>query len=138
MGLESFKLEDFKKEMESSLSSVDKEEFIDKSDIMGEIDPMAIGFDLLNILELYEPYGQKNPKPHFLLKNAYVQEGKVIGQNQNHQKLTLVSEDATLESIEFNFDKEVKSGNHVDVVCTVSKNEFRGKVSAQVMIKQIL
>jgi single-stranded-DNA-specific exonuclease len=138
MGVDFSNLEAFKKGMEESLSNVKKEEFVDKSDIVGEIDPEAIGFDLLNILELYEPYGQKNPKPHFLLKNAYVQEGKVIGQNQNHQKLTLVSENATLESIEFNFDKEVKTGNHVDVICTVSKNEFRGKISAQVMIKEII
>ena len=44
----------------------------------------------------------------------------------------------TLESIEFNFDKDIESGNHVDLICSVSKNEFRGVVSAQVMIKEIL
>ena len=81
---------------------------------------------------------KKNPKPHFLLKNAYVKTGKVIGINQNHQKLTLLSDEMTLESIEFNFDKEIKSGNHVDLICTVSKNEFQGNVSAQVMITEIL
>ncbi len=138
MSLYASSLETFKKAIEFDLATVDDEAFIERSEVVGEIDPSAIGFDLLNILELYEPYGQKNPKPHFLLKNAYVKTGKVIGANQNHQKLTLLSDEMTLESIEFNFDKEIKSGYHVDLICSVSKNEFRGVVSAQVMIKQIL
>ena len=138
MALKESFLDVFKKGIEKDLAKVDDEEFIEKSEVVGEIEPAAIGFDLLNILELYEPYGQKNPKPHFLLKNAYVKTGKVIGSNQNHQKLTLLSDEMTLESIEFNFDKEIKSGHHVDLICSISKNEFRGVVSAQVMIKQVL
>jgi single-stranded-DNA-specific exonuclease len=138
MGLEASNLEAFKKGMEESLEKVDKEDFIERSEVVGEIDPNAIGFGLLDVLELYEPYGQKNPKPYFLLKNAYVKVGKVIGANANHQKLTLLSGDMTLESIEFNFDKEIKSGYHIDLICSVSKNEFRGVVSAQIMIKEIL
>jgi single-stranded-DNA-specific exonuclease len=138
MALPASSLKEFKRAMEIEFSKIDKEDFIERSEILGEIDPKAIDFDLLNILENYEPYGQKNPKPYFLLKNVYVKDGKVIGANQNHQKLTLLSEDMTLESIEFNFDKEIESGHHIDLICTVSKNEFRGIVSAQVMIKQIL
>ncbi|HIP59896.1 MAG TPA: single-stranded-DNA-specific exonuclease RecJ [Campylobacterales bacterium] len=138
MSLDANSLEAFKKAIESELAEVDEEDFVERSEVVGEINPSAIGFELLNILELYEPYGQKNPKPHFLLKNAYVKTGKVIGMNQNHQKLTLLSDEMTLESIEFNFDKEIKSGDHIDLICSVSKNEFRGVVSAQIMIKQVL
>jgi len=138
MGLEVSNLEAFKKGMENSLDEVSKDDFLERSEVVGEIEPSAIGFGLLDVLELYEPYGQKNPKPYFLLKNAYVKSGKVIGLNQNHQKLTLLSDDMTLESIEFNFDKEIESGHHIDLICSVSKNEFRGNVSAQIMIKEIL
>ncbi|MCH9814664.1 MAG: single-stranded-DNA-specific exonuclease RecJ [Epsilonproteobacteria bacterium] len=138
MSLEAIKLEDFKSAMEDRLSQVDREAFIERSDILGEIDPKAIDFDLLDILENFEPYGQKNPKPSFLLKNAYVKIGKLIGQKQNHQKLILLSGNKTLESIEFNFEKQIDSGNHIDLICTVSKNEFRGVVSPQIMIKEVI
>jgi single-stranded-DNA-specific exonuclease len=129
---------EFKKSIEEALSQIEEKEFIEKSEVLGEIDPNAINFDLLNILENFEPYGQKNPKPSFLIKNAYVQSAKVIGQNQNHQKLTLISEEKTLESIEFNFNKQIDIGNHIDLICNISKNEFRGSVNAQIMINHIL
>ncbi len=138
MSVKACDLESFKSALQSSLSELSDEEFIEKSEVLGEIDPSSIGFDLLDILETYEPYGQKNPKPYFLLKDAYVQSARVIGENQNHQKLTLVSQQKTLESIEFNFDKRVSYGEHIDLICTVSKNEFRGVVSAQIMVKEIL
>ncbi len=138
MSLPFSSLETFKKGIEASMTKVDKEDFIERSEVLGEIDPSAIDFDLLNILEAFEPYGQKNPKPCFLLKNAYVRTTKILGQNQNHQKLTLMSGDMTFESIEFNFDRRIDSGNHIDLICHISKNEFRGVVSTQIMIKQIL
>ena len=131
-------LEEFKKDIQEDLLQVDKDEFIERSEVLGEIDPSAINFDLLDILETFEPYGQKNPKPSFLIKNAYVESAKVIGQNQNHQKLTLISEEKTLQSIEFNFNKQIDRGHHIDIICNISKNEFRGDVSAQIMINHIL
>ncbi len=138
MGLEAKNLDIFKERMENALDSVDEKDFINKTEVLGEIDPVAIDFELLDILESFEPYGQKNPMPNFILKDAYVKVEKVIGQNQNHQKIVLASDDITLESIHFNFTNKVNSGEKVDVVCTVSKNEFRGRISPQLMIKQII
>jgi single-stranded-DNA-specific exonuclease len=138
MSLKSSDLENFKESLEESFSKIPKEDFIDRSDVIGEINPDAIDFDLLNILESYEPYGQKNPRPNFLLKNAYVKDGKIIGLNQNHQKLTLFSGSKTIESLDFNYQKQIDSGEHIDLICTVSKNEFRGNITTQLIIKEIL
>jgi len=137
MGLSEENLPLFKARMEASLDTVCEEDFISKTEVLGEIDPRAIDFELLDILEEFEPYGQKNPMPSFVLKGAYVKLEKVIGQNQNHQKIILATENVTLESIHFNFSDKVNSGEKVDIVCTVSKNEFRGRVSPQLMIKEI-
>ena len=137
MGLSEENLSLFKARMEASLERVHEEDFISKTEVLGEIDPRAIDFELLDILEEFEPYGQKNPMPSFVLKDAYVKLEKVIGQNQNHQKIILATENVTLESIHFNFSDKVNSGEKVDIICTVSKNEFRGRVSPQLMIKEI-
>ncbi len=138
MSLNYADLENFKNALETSLSNINKESLMDRSDLLGEICPDAIDFELLNILETYEPYGQKNPKPSFLLKNAYVKIGKVIGLNQNHQKLTLLSGSKTIESIDFNYKKQIDSGEHIDLICTLSKNEFRGVESTQLIIQEIV
>jgi single-stranded-DNA-specific exonuclease len=137
MGLESENLPLFKARMEASLEEVHENDFVTKTEVLGEIEPSAIDFELLDILEEFEPYGQKNPMPNFILKGAYVKLEKVIGQNQNHQKILLLANNIALESIHFNFTDKVNSGEKVDVVCTVSKNEFRGKISPQLMIKEI-
>ncbi len=137
MSLDAKNLPAFKEAMEASLADTPKEDFITKTEVLGEIDPTAIDFELLDILEEYEPYGQENPMPSFILKGAYVKLEKVIGQNQNHQKIILSTGDVTLESIHFNFSEKVSSGEKVDIVCTISKNEFRGNVSPQLMIKEI-
>ena len=137
MSLDIENLPDFKAAMEASLADVPKEDFITKTEVLGEIDPTAIDFELLDILEEFEPYGQKNPMPSFILKDVYVKLEKVIGQNQNHQKIILSTGNVTLESIHFNFSEKVNSGEKVDIVCTISKNEFRGNVSPQLMIKEI-
>jgi len=127
----------FRARMEASLANVDPDAFRDEEEVLGEIDPAAIDFELLDILEEFEPYGIENPMPSFLLKDAYVKVEKVIGQNQNHQKIILSKENITLESIHFNFRQKVNTGEKVDIVCTISRNEFRGNVSPQLMIKEI-
>ncbi len=137
MGLEAINLPLFQSAMEASLAQLDEAVFKTRTEVLGEIEPSAIDFELLDILEEFEPYGQKNPMPNFILKGAYVKLEKVIGQNQNHQKILLSANNVTLESIHFNFTDKVNSGEKVDIVCTVSKNEFRGRVSPQLMIKEI-
>ncbi len=131
------RLPEFKRRIEASIADADDEAFKQKNEILGELDPAAVDFELLELLERYEPYGQKNPVPLFLIRNATVKYQKVIGKNNNHQKLILVSENATLESVQFNFDRQVKPGTRVDVLCTISKNEFRGTITPQVMIREL-
>ena len=131
-------LELFKKLLEEASLEIDKKDFIENESILGEIDPSCVDFELLDILESFEPYGQKNPQPTFLLKNAFVKHNKLLGVNANHQKLILESENHTIESLYFNFDREISNGDKIDIVCSVSKNEFRGLITPQVLVKEVL
>ncbi len=131
-------LEQFKNELEELSLKIDKKDFIENEAILGEIDPSCIDFELLDILESFEPYGQKNPQPSFILKNAFVKHNKLLGANANHQKLILESEDITIESLYFNFDTKIYNGEIIDIVCSISKNEFRGLVTPQVLVKEVL
>jgi len=131
-------LEIFRANLEKAAESIPAEDFIEKSDVLGEIDASAINFDLLRILENYEPYGQKNPQPRFLLKNALVSADRLLGIDANHLKMTLLSDNASIEAIYFNYVTKAEQGEHIDVVCTVSKNEFRGNVTPQLMVQELI
>ena len=138
LSIEEKKLPYFKKIIEDSAATISKDLFIPKKEILGEIDAKEIDFELLEILESYEPYGQNNPKPHFLIKNAKVKKAKILGKEQNHQKLILESNSAILESIDFNFSKKAYIGSSIDAVFTVSKNCYRGYVTPQLLIEEII
>jgi len=131
-------LEEFKNNMEVSMSHIDKKDFIEKKNLLGSIDIASVDFELLDILEYYEPYGQKNPKPHFLVENVVVQNNKLLGANQTHQKIVVQNGSTTIDTIDFNFETQVYKGDKIKFSCVVSKNEFRGNISPQLIVDELI
>ncbi len=131
-------LEIFKARMYEAAKNIESSRLKASTDILGEIDPASIDFELLEILEEFEPYGQKNPKPSFILRNISVKVDKKLGKDKNHLKLILQEGTSTLEAIFFNFDKQVERGDKIDILFTVSKNDYRGLVTPQLIVQEIL
>ncbi|MDR1460592.1 MAG: single-stranded-DNA-specific exonuclease RecJ [Campylobacteraceae bacterium] len=132
-------MEIFKKQINESIKNLCLKEHTALDDSFGEIEPEAIDFELLDILEDYGPYGQKNPKPLFTLKNMTVKVVKSVGKDGRHKKLILRSNDNRhIESLFFNCSQDIKKGDIVDIVFSISKNNFRGLITPQLMIKEIL
>jgi single-stranded-DNA-specific exonuclease len=130
-------LEEFKANLEQLSLTIPKEDFVSNDDLLGEIDPKEIDFALIEILESYEPYGQKNPKPKFLIKDAKVKSKRVLGVSQNHLQLLLDCEKRDLNSIYFNFTKKASEGDRIDLICSIAKNEFRGQRTIQLIVERI-
>lgn len=108
-----------------------------QKEILGEIDPSEIDFELLEILEYFEPYGQKNPKPYFELNNFKVKKLRFLGEMKNHLKLIIQKEGFTYEALFFNFNKAPKIGDKINLVFNISKNNYRGYVTPQLLIKSL-
>ncbi len=138
VSIEVDKLEEFRERMFESLRKIDKSKLRVHTDVLGEIEPSAVDFELLEIIEEFEPYGQKNPKPSFILRDMYVKVDKEIGKDAGHLKLILQNGTNTLESIFFNYDKRVRRGDVIDILFTLSRNDYRGLVTPQLLIKEIL
>ena len=47
-------------------------------------------------------------------------------------------EDSSLEALFFNFTRHVRVGEMIDIIFCVSKNSFRGLVTPQLLIREIL
>ena len=131
-------LEAFKSAINSSCMLMDVHEFSAFDEPLGEIEAGEVDFELLEILEHFEPYGQKNPRPLFEIKSAVVKNKKLIGREQNHLKLILQKDGKCLEALFFNFTREPHAGESIDLVFSVSKNSFRGLVTPQLLVKEIL
>lgn len=59
--------------------------------------------ELLERLAVLEPFGQNNPEPLFTFSDVSVVDQKLVGQQQNHLKLTLTDKKgATISAIAFN------------------------------------
>ncbi len=128
----------FREALERECQNIDDKLFHSNKEVLGEIIPSEIDFELLEILKSFEPYGLKNPRPSFIIKQVYVKSTRIIGKEQNHLKLILKYKNVTLESLFFNFDRPIKNGELIDIIFTISKNDYRGLVTPQLFIKSIL
>jgi len=131
-------LQEFKTRMVSSSENITTKELEAAEDTLGEIDISSVDFELLEILDEFQPYGQKNPKPSFLIRDAFVKVDRVIGKDRRHLKLILEKGNYSIESLFFNYDTDVRRGNKVDILFSVSRNEYRGLVTPQLLIKEVL
>ncbi|MBE0491488.1 MAG: single-stranded-DNA-specific exonuclease RecJ [Sulfurospirillum sp.] len=131
-------LKKFKTDILESAKKITQKELESGASTLGQIPMSEIDFELLEILEEFEPYGQKNPKPSFILRDALVKIDRVIGRDRNHLKLVLQQNNHCVESLFFNYDVNVKRGNRIDILFNVSRNNYRGLVTPQLLIKQVL
>jgi len=138
MSIEIDKLKDFKLAMEESLETEDEENFKEKKNILGILEADEVDFELLDILEYFEPYGQNNPKPRFIIKDVYVRSHRLLGKDKNHQKLLIASKNNTIDTIDFNYETKINYADIVSFTCTISKNHFRGQVSPQLIVDELI
>jgi single-stranded-DNA-specific exonuclease len=105
--------------------------------ILGELPLSEIDWELMEILQRYEPYGEANGKPKFLIKNISVIDANPIGSEKNHLKMVLGDGTHTLSAVWFRFEKEVAKHHKIDVSGTLQVNEFNGNRTIQLLVEKI-
>ena len=113
--------------------------------VEAEAAPDDIGWELFDWLKKFEPYGEGNKKPAFLLRGAEAQSLRKVGGSQDHLKIKLKT---TLEngSLKF-FDcigfglsslaDNLKEGDKLDAVFELEANEWNGTRELQMKLKDI-
>ena len=133
-------IEAFKEGINAQAMHLDANDFMPKEEILGVLESDAIDFELLEILERFEPYGEANPRPRFLLKNAEVLSVKLFGADRSHSRVNLKFspfERQSYELLAFRETLSVPDDRRMSCSYTVNKNEFNGRVSIQLMIERI-
>ena len=109
-----------------------------------EINLSDINDKFWRLVKQFAPFGPDNMKPVFVTRNC-VDGGwsKAVGGDKTHLKLDVVQQDnpgVKISGIAFkmgHLEKEIKSKKPFDVVYTIEENEWQGKVSLQLMVKDL-
>ena len=141
--LEETQLEEFKAAFEKAV----QERILDsqKAPVMlydAELTLDAITSKLYRILIQMAPFGPKNMKPVFVSHNCIDKGGsRLVGKDQDHLKLELVDPNGiVIQGIGFGLGQhhsKVKQKNPFSILYTLDENEFNGRVSLQLVIKDI-
>jgi single-stranded-DNA-specific exonuclease len=108
-----------------------------------EVFPKDVDFDLAEGLEKFEPFGEGNKEPVFLMKNLLIREIKLVGNGEKHLKLFLGAEDGSpkiFEAIGFGLAADnlhLEIGQKVDIVFNLGLDEWNGNKKMQLKLIDI-
>ncbi|MBN2767852.1 MAG: single-stranded-DNA-specific exonuclease RecJ [Campylobacterales bacterium] len=113
-------------------------EYLPENDYLCGLDFEHINLTLFDIFKKYEPYGEANPYPLFLAEKIEVINALPIGKNQEHMKYILRQGKSNFEAIEFRAKEPLVSGQMIDIIYKINRNSFRGEVTLQIIIENII
>jgi len=140
LGLKVEDITAFTKAINKSASTIPDEDFIPQEQISGILDADDIDLELLKLLENFEPFGEANPRPTFLIKDAEVVSIKLMGADKSHSRIEVRQhphQRKTVELIAFRCVFEMPEDGKLSCSYSVAKNEFNGKVSVQLLLNKI-
>ncbi len=113
--------------------------FVQKINIDYILKESFLNVDVINSLNVLEPYGVGNPKPVFALLEAKVLRKQLLSDGK-HIKLNLLCNGVNIDAIGFSmgdFDPVITEGCTIDIAGNLEINSFRGNDNAQIIIKDI-
>ena len=138
------KLEAFSERFEAVVEkNITDEQMVPTVVIDEELALDEITDNFFNILKQMTPFGPGNLAPVFMSRGVRdTGNGRVVGNNGGHLKLELTqgSGDKVLPAIAFNMaDKYelISQGNPFDICYTIEENEFRGRKTLQLNVRDI-
>lgn len=131
--------DNFKKDFEDYAKNSNISDIIPIISIDEEITLKDISVRDVAELKLLEPYGEANKTPLFLCKNLKIQSIRALSEGK-HLKLSLKEENFWVDAIGFNLghlSEEYRIGDKIDVVGTLEINQYNGRESIQINLKDI-
>ena len=119
------------------------DQLIPKIDIDAEIELGDITPKLYRILKQFMPFGPGNMKPVFVTRNVIdYGTSKLVGKDKSHLKLEIIDEHSSsiVQGIGFAMGehiKRIKKGEPFDVCYTIEENDYNGKTTIQIMVRDI-
>ena len=130
----------FRDAINATASKLDPKDFIPIEQTTGVLSTDEIDLELLDLLESFEPYGEANLRPSFLIKDAEVVSIKLMGSDKSHSRIEVRQfphQRKTVELIAFRTVFEMPQNKKISCSYKVAKNEFNNRISAQLLVNKI-
>jgi len=140
LGLKTAFIEDFRKAINKSATALADEDFVPLETITGIFETEEIDHELLKLLDTFEPYGEANNRPCFLLYEAEVVSIKLMGADKAHSRIEVRQyphQRKTVELIAFRTVFEMPQNHKITCSYTINKNEYNGNITPQLLVKKI-
>ena len=139
------KIESFKASVNKyykSLKLKNQEKFLKAEPEITTDNASELSVELLDELSKLEPFGEGNQEPKFKLEKMKVIEVRKVGKDENHLRLVVEDKKGNrFTSISFNSPKEwleIKPDETLDLVISLTRNEWNGRVSSEGYILDII
>jgi single-stranded-DNA-specific exonuclease len=137
LSIDSDKLEIFKTNINQVAKQISKSDFIPLVNVFGEISLDMCDFELLDILDYFEPYGEGNEMPLFRLNNLKVKSVRYMGKDAKTLKLTLQNSTSTIDAIEFRSESIIEPNQIISLIVQLNRNIYNNRQNVQLLIKEI-
>lgn len=121
--------------------SITDEQLIPRLKVDTKLSVKDINSRFIKFLKSMSPYGPGNMRPKFISKNVNLKGmPRIIGKNSDTLKFTVQDDRSVYEAIGFNMVEKYEyllTGEPVDMVFEIGENEWNGKTSIQLEIKDI-
>ncbi|GBD94186.1 single-stranded-DNA-specific exonuclease RecJ [bacterium BMS3Abin05] len=141
LSIEAKNIESFRENLNRiAHKTMTKDHLIPKVFVDGEIRLQEIDARFFRLLKLFGPFGPSNMRPVFLTKNV-----QVVGNPQivgsNHLKFKVRQNGAVTDAIGFNlgdlFYRLSSGAQKIDMIYVVESNNFRGRETIQLRVKDL-
>lgn len=139
LSLKKEQFNDFKVAFEELVKESNLDEIQPVIKIDAEINSTHLNKDIINSLNLLEPFGEANKMPIFEYKGLKIDSIRALS-NGKHLKMTLKDGNIWIDAIGFNMGnlaEEYLIGEKVDVVCVLEINSYNNIEKIQLNLKDI-
>jgi len=120
---------------------ITEEQLIPRINIDAVINIDDIDQKFFNILRQFAPFGPGNMQPIFVARDVVdTGESKLVGKDSTHLKISIKQKNMVFNGIAFGMGEKyqlIKNKKSFDLCFTVEKNEFMGKTTIQLSVKDI-
>lgn len=133
--------DNFKKKLNKTIEEVsqniDFTQTVVEADM--EIQPEDITLSTIELIDKLQPFGAANPSPLFILKEVNLNSYKMMGQNNNHLKISVSKDNsAKFDCIKWNYSNlDLPIDSKMDLLFSMKLNNFNGNTNIQLMLEDI-
>ncbi len=124
--------------------NITKKQMIQTIDVDAKLQLSDITPKLMRILKQFEPFGPHNANPVFITEDVLdVGKSRLVGLNSGHIKLEVVEPNSSsmrYSGIAFSQSEKfplIESGLPFDICYSIVENDFKGKTSIQLLVRDI-